>query len=339
MLRFRILTLLGVCFLISAVGARAQEESDEAPLVPSAVVARDVRLRRTPDTTRPPLGLLHTGARLLQIDPQEQNGFIYVLTPQAEKGWVALANVRRELVASTFAARSPCKRTATDLSDCPDIGCELDATTTQAVVNATKHRRPGSSARATTLTFADFRSLQRDVERLMPPGQHLDLTRPQRNRLRGFTVSGGTVREGSLVRISGFIPEESKPHANPGESVNCKFTPQAESDFHITLAPRAGDSEFKGIVVEMIPQGRPAGWTTAKLRDISSRDLRVLVVGALFFDNIHLVNDDETHSLGGQPKRFSLWEVHPITQFFVCQRARNACAPDRLDDWTPLADF
>jgi hypothetical protein len=69
-------------------------------------------------------------------------------------------------------------------------------------------------------------------------------------------------------------------------------------------------SEFEGIVVEMIPQSRRAKWTSANVRKLRGKLL--LIEGGLFYDNLHFVNGDAANPVPRQPKRFSLWEIHPV---------------------------
>lgn len=67
----------------------------------------------------------------------------------------------------------------------------------------------------------------------------------------------------------------------------------------------------------MIPQiAKPAGWDSVTLNRLAGK--QVPPVGGLSYDNEHLVNDGPAHPKSGQPKRFSLWEIHPITAFYVC---------------------
>jgi hypothetical protein len=60
-------------------------------------------------------------------------------------------------------------------------------------------------------------------------------------------------------------------------------------------------------------------------------------VGGLTYDNEHLVNGDAQHPKSGQPKRISLWEIHPITAFYVC--GTGTCDPARTEQWVPLTDW
>ena len=66
--------------------------------------------------------------------------------------------------------------------------------------------------------------------------------------------------------------------------------------------------------------------------------LEVLVVGGLLYDNEHLVNDEAHHPKHGQPARLSLWEVHPITAFYVCAQAAT-CDPRQPGQWMTLTEW
>ena len=89
----------------------------------------------------------------------------------------------------------------------------------------------------------------------------------------------------------------------------------------------------------MIPQIlKQPGWHDATvLNRIHAAKLRVLVACGLTYDNEHLVNVDPQHKKSGQPARMSLWEIHPITAFFVCESGN--CNPAQHSDWTPLTEW
>ncbi len=112
---------------------------------------------------------------------------------------------------------------------------------------------------------------------------------------------------------------------------------QPSRDIHIPVIANLGDDECSGVVVEMIPQGRSehANWTKENLWKIEKEKKPVLVVGPLFYDSEHLKNPNCAHLLSGQPKRMSLWEVHPVIEFYVC-KAGHACDPAASGDWSPL---
>ena len=235
---------------------------------------------------------------------------------------------------SLAASSPPCRPT---LSECPLRGC-AKANTPDAISNRLKHNREPQGD-LVMLDFTDFASLQNQVETLFS-GHYATLTKPDRARLNNLQTSHGTVSEGDLVGVTGFValkPADSEPHANTGgESVNCRIKGTDNNDFHISITPNSDESEFQGIVVEMIPQARNADWTTARLHKAQTEKRRVRIRGQLFFDNHHRVNDDAQHPVGKQPKRFSLWEIHPITAFEVCtqsQCSENSPAWKPLEQW------
>jgi len=228
------------------------------------------------------------------------------------------------------------KTCAADLTSCPISGCELEGSP-HALGNTMKRTVPPEGT-PIKLTFDDFAHLQDQATGLV--GQNQDLSREQRNQLRELSLksSNQTVSEGNLVELTGFlIGLPNRPGASGAESVNCRLSGVSNSDFHIPVALNADDTEFEGIVVEMIPQDRNEGWTTKKLKRVA-RDARpVIVRGQLFYDNKHLVNDDPDNPLQGQPKRHSLWEIHPVTALLVCMTPTKKCTQE--SQWKKLEDL
>ena len=227
------------------------------------------------------------------------------------------------------AAKKPCSK---PLSHCPLRGCAKENSPNAFANIAKRNLKP--SGDITRLSFDDFKDLQAAVEKRFD-GQYSTLTKPDRARLRKFKLDGKTVGEGRLVEVVGFIADgPGKPHANSsGESVNCRISGAANNDFHISVTPRSDGTEFKGIVVEMVPQSRDENWTEGRLKKLQAAKLQVRVRGQLFLDNHHKVNDDPSANLTNQPKRMSLWEIHPVTEFDVCTKA--TCTEDG-PGWKPF---
>jgi hypothetical protein len=59
----------------------------------------------------------------------------------------------------------------------------------------------------------------------------------------------------------------------------------------------------------------------------------LLIEGGLFYDNIHFANGDAENPIPRQPKRFSLWEIHPVVSVKVCKKTAAQCDPNRASDW------
>jgi len=140
--------------------------------------------------------------------------------------------------------------------------------------------------------------------------------------------------EGNLVVLRGFVLIARQEGA---ESVNCgKSVPDqpAYHDIHISVVPSATETnECNGVVVEMSPHHRPAQWTAENVEKLATSHTPVRVTGHLFFDSSH-VPCSGGEGAPGNPKRFSLWEIHPIYQFEVCTAN---CDGDGA--WVTLADW
>jgi hypothetical protein len=253
-----------------------------------------------------------------------------------DSGWVAsrylrpAIQARAEMVTSAAVARR-----SGALASCPIIGTAQPGST-DALSNSLKRRVPPPGP-TKTLTFADFATLQQDVEQAfgIDARQHkLNLNQLQRQRLRSLPLPGGTIGEGDRVRLAAYIVDPA-PHTNSGESVNCGLHGIPNNDFHITVAEGPSNTGYQGVVVEMIPQSRPDGWNLHILKQLESAQTQVLVIGQLFYDEKHLINDDPSNPRSGQPQRFSLFEIHPVTELMVCQSS-SSCDPNSPTGWTPL---
>jgi uncharacterized protein YgiM (DUF1202 family) len=322
-----------------------------------ATTKANVNLRAEASRTSAKVAILEKGTTVTVLNPRATTGFYQVQTSANQQGWVsarylsmanagsiknnagsmkktsrALArkpvNTEAEPHAIGMAAARAC---VSDLSACTPIGCAA-AGTPHALINQLKQTVP-SGTTPTMLTFDDFASLQQQADSSV--GEDQDLTADDRAKLKGMTVAAGTVSEGDVVAIAGYLVDT--PHPNTGESVNCNLKGAPNNDFHIPISNDPSNNGFQGIVVEMIPQSRPAEWSIENLSSVESQSHLVLVTGALLYDNLHKVNGDAGNPLSGQPHRFSLFEVHPIIGFVVCTKADNSCDPAQPSDWTPLA--
>jgi hypothetical protein len=145
--------------------------------------------------------------------------------------------------------------------------------------------------------------------------------------------------EGELVVLNAFV---LKARQEGAESVNCGKPPAAGAvpneplyhDIHISLVQLAAEAdECNGMVAEMSPHHRPAAWSADNLNRLAQSHMPVRVTGQLFFDSSHspCVNGEAS---AGDPKRFSLWEIHPIYKFEVCT---GNCTGE--GNWASLEDW
>jgi hypothetical protein len=242
---------------------------------------------------------------------------------------------------ATIEAAASAQACAADLASCGVIGC-AQPDTPHALANTLK-RNVLPAGTAAQLSFDDLHGLQSEAEQQVGSTGG-ELTSDQRASLTQLAVANGTASEGDLVQATGFLV--GTPHANTGESVNCSLRGVENNDFHIPLNPQPQsafgspqEAEFSSIVVEMIPQNRPAAWSLDQLKKVRDQNRRVLVVGQLFYDNLHRTNGDPANPQSGQPRRFALWEIHPVTALLVCGRDDGSCDPSNAGDWTPIENF
>ncbi len=189
---------------------------------------------------------------------------------------------------------------------------------------------------AKAIALPEFLSLQTKVQQ--------DPSIPFGNpRNHPFTAKAGpatdrkpmqALGEGSEVTLEGFVLIARQ---EGGESVNCgKNVPNTadDHDIHISIVDTPGQEECSGVVAEMVPHHRPQSWTAKNVSAIAGQKLPVRILGQLMFDSSHSPCRNGT-SISGDPKRSSLWEVHPVYEFDVC--AQGTCSSGA--GWVPLEEF
>jgi hypothetical protein len=192
------------------------------------------------------------------------------------------------------------------------------------------------------LSLAHFKNLQQFAEaKAAAEGFPLSRGRSSyirdRTTLKSVAILGGkTIGEGTVVRLVGYILSALTMNKTPsasGESVNCHLTGAEFNDIHIDVGPHPGVDACEGIVVEMIPHFRPITWTDENVRAIT-RPVRI--IGQLFLDNRHRIRKCN-EVIKGEPKRMSLWEIHPVYALDVCKQADLAWCDPKIDSrWVSL---
>jgi len=182
------------------------------------------------------------------------------------------------------------------------------------------------------VTIANLTKLQAQVEK--NPAINFG-NQNKGTRKRGPTTNRAPLRalgEGRLVTLRAYVLIARQ---EGGESVNCgKNVPNqpAFHDIHISLVGSTSETEeCAGVVAEMSPHHRPDSWTHANVEKLAQQKLPVRVTGQLYFDSSHFPCSNGQPAGAGNPKRISLWEVHPIYKFEVC-----TAGCDGAGTWVPL---
>ena len=182
----------------------------------------------------------------------------------------------------------------------------------------------------TTLTFDQLKELQTEVEQ----NKGINFGDRANKGSHGPTTDRAPLKalgEGTLVQLRAYVLTAKQEQS---ESVNCGDTFDKEEkknlfhDIHISLVEteeltrpknksEAVTNECQGIVVEMPPHYRPPEWTAANVNKVARAHLPVRVTGNFFFDSSHVPCADDK-PVRSNPKRISLWEIHPIYKFEIC---------------------
>jgi hypothetical protein len=176
-----------------------------------------------------------------------------------------------------------------------------------------------------TVTFKDLRDMQAkspDKKPLENPNN------PSRDSLKNFySLNGQKIGEGTVVHLAAFIKEahiSDCTTTSSGEEVNCKMLGIEHNDFHIPLLdptaknPAAQD-ECTSVTAEMSPHFRPAAWNNIDTKTPTKYPVRV--TGPLFFDDSHepcTISATGKITKTANPKRSSLWEIHPVYSLEIC---------------------
>jgi hypothetical protein len=235
----------------------------------------------------------------------------------------------------------PGKATGID-SRCPLEGSGGD----EAAQNEVKNNFCAAGT-PTSTSFDEFKSLQASVEQ----NKAINFGDQGNHGMHGPTTDRAPLTalgEGKLVQLVAYVVAANQEGA---ESVNCKTAFDTETnknlfhDIHISLvetkqlaAPantaEKNADECQGIVAEMTPHFRPPEWTAVNVNKVAAAHLKVRVTGQRFFDSSHMpcAAGKEVRS---NPRRISLWEIHPIYKFELCTAADCDTTPTwvTLEDW------
>jgi hypothetical protein len=353
MTNVRAFSILLLAVLLCMAGASLVAQSLGATLF----VRKEVNLRDDSSPTANSQGLLRPGTLLRLLEPEvPRAGYARVQTSDGRSGWVSAEFVRPLEVLEVeerledlggfstlgpepgrFATLAATKCSAS-FEQCPTAGCATRPE--HRAANRRKRRFPKASAPRKAIDFATLRDLQAATDHLgVPQGEVLSTA--DRAKLKNISVGNRTFSEGDAVILAGFLAADRTIRCGSRESVNCNFNngangPCDKTDIHMPIVEQAGHLEVDGMVVEPVPQGKKVQfWTPPALAAAQQNQRLLKIVGALFYDSQHIVN---TGGAGTQPKRFTVWEIHPVSELFICTRADNACDPATAQDWAPLGE-
>ncbi len=271
--------------------------------------------------------------------------------------------------AHTIAKQAPkqhpakCPSTSPTLQGCHDQfpdGCSAAANPHyDAYLDFLKDQDPDPSLAPTrVLTAADFSNL----ESQLPRGSSTKKLTSSNHATFASQFAGlGEGNIYSVIAFLYFVEDTGKgTTCQPGvsETANCKITAPDSADYHLGLGfnsalaasartthPQPCTAAFSALekdsfVAEMTPFSRRThhpSWTIASVSALQGKQVKV--VGQLMVDNTHFqARDDCRFSATAQSScwRSTIWEIHPITQFYFCNLSAGCDASSPATAWTPL---
>ena len=250
-----------------------------------------------------------------------------------------------------------CPQTGMTLQKCHDNfpdGCSSSKHPTyDAYLDFLKDQDPGPAlASSKDLIATDFPTLESKIPKTLRGTNH-----PK------FANQFANLGEGNIHTVVAFLyfaEDTSKGTAavpSNSETANCKLSSADTFDYHIGIGfdaslaamalsshPKSGDADFTklekdSVVAEMTPATRHPKWTFARVDALQGQQVKI--VGQLMVDNIHFNKKDDCHFSTAQSTcwRSTVWEIHPITQFYVCKASAGCSLSSPASDWTNLDDM
>jgi hypothetical protein len=233
-----------------------------------------------------------------------------------------------------------------------------------AYLDFLKDQDPDPSLASTkNLGVADFTSLEAKLPQLSGKGKGKKSQLLNSSNHAAFANPLAGLGEGNIHTVIAylyFVQDTSKAspgHTAIGETCNCRIADPNDFDYHIGLGfdsslaaqastkhPKEGDPLFsqlqkKSVVAEMTPYPRHTrhpNWTFDRVN--SHQGEQVKVVGQLMVDNYHFKAADDCGLSNATSGcwRSTIWEMHPVSQFFVCNLSAGCDASSPDSAWTSL---
>ena len=209
---------------------------------------------------------------------------------------------------------------------CGDTGSSKPGTP-QAIQNQVKNNFCAAGS-PIDISLASLQYLQQAVtDKKVPFGTDAQLPE-DRSVLR-------SLGEGTIVRLAAFVQDAYYSNTARGESVNCMQYGTESNDIAIVLAAKNDQAdECQSARAEMSPHFRPPAWTPQNINQNSGHLFRF--TGQLFFDASHLPCSGDRRP---NPRRSTLWEIHPVYAVDICTAASNHCNVGSDMGWVPISDY
>lgn len=341
-------------------------------------VSKSAQVHAEPNSSSESVFSANTGMNLHLVQTETTNGYYNIQDPKSGgQGWIYRSLVRRfqgdiptqngSTGSVAVGGNFPVNRCKAPYNEAPETGLDIEtcgsggdakADSGEIVQNPVKNNLCQSGV-PQVVTTADIAELQKETDKAgveygssFSGGSGPPKDRSVLSNLPTLS-SGVKIGEGDLVTIVGFVadahymPKSESKSKKAGETVNCHSSQHESADIHLSIASKPGRISAKDpkkneklcqtLSAEMIPHLRPAVWNSDNLDQVTDLERPVRITGQLFFDGSHVPCKDG-EPVGTNPRRISVWEVHPIYKFEVCKfDTLQKCDPAKASVWQPLS--
>lgn len=236
-----------------------------------------------------------------------------------------------------------------------------------AYLDFLKDQDPDPSLASTKdLVAADFQSLEAKLPQLASQSSKSGKGKAKKTQALNaanhatFANQLAALGEGNIYTVIAYLYfAEDTGASNPpnSETCNCKLLTPNTFDFHIGLGfdkaladqirqtkpqPVIGQPttmDKTSVVAEMTPYTRTthhANWSFDKVNALQGQQVKV--VGQLMVDNYHFNAKDDCGFQGAASScwRSTVWEMHPLMKFYVCNVSSGCDASSPDSAWTDL---
>jgi len=233
-------------------------------------------------------------------------------------------------------------------------GCTPSNRTYDAYLNFLKNQVPAADWTSTeALDGNSFKALEGKVPSGLTKDNHASLA-----------TNLADLGEGNIVTVIAYLyfvedtGKGSASHPAVGETTNCTLRLPGSYDYHVGLGfdPKLAAQILKtkrqpvlgkptqvdktSVVAEITPHTRHPKWAFARVNALQGQQVKI--VGQLMLDNLHWNTHDDCGLSGVKSAcwRSTIWEVHPISQFSVCNLTGKVCDQSSPDSaWTSIDDL
>ncbi len=148
-------------------------------------------------------------------------------------------------------------------------------------------------------------------------------------------ILDGTLGEGKVVSLAGYVVSVRAGNVEDGETANCNLSGAENNTIQISVGSEANAPLCETAFAEISPHFRPKGWELNALTTLQAKKLPVRITGQLFFDAARTACKNDVASTDGSPARLALWEIRPVYAIEVCaEKDVNLCGDG---SWKRLA--